>query len=94
VNDAWLDLMSAAGSTPYLDGAVCRGRHSVFDVNEHADPDRIEYAVHQCRGCPALTAGAAWVASLPPKQRPSGVVAGVLYGDAGRALPLPYAEAA
>jgi hypothetical protein len=90
----WSELMSAAGATPYLEGALCRGRHEVFDVNEHADPDRIEYAVHQCRRCPALTACAAWVASLPPKGRPSGVVAGVLYGENGRVPHCPHDSAA
>lgn len=69
-----IGLFDALGSIPELTGARCRGRSQIFDETE--DPDLVEYAQSQCQACPALRACASWLASLPPRQRPPGVVAG------------------
>lgn len=74
-------LASILRELPRLDGGLCRGRHQVFDTPEPGtDPEIVEYrrhtAVSICKRCPALTACAAWVDSLPLSQRPAGVVAG------------------
>ncbi|HPY26393.1 MAG TPA: hypothetical protein PLK19_18990 [Mycobacterium sp.] len=57
-------LLLAVGA-PALPGARCRGRAHLFDEPE--------------QHCPALTACAAWLASLPARHRPAGVVAGRTY---------------
>ena len=80
MNDAWLGLMSAAGGTPRLEGAVCRGRAEVFDLSLKADPELVEYATHLCRSCPALKPCEAWIAATAAHGRPAGVVAGQLLG--------------
>lgn len=59
---------------PRLPGAKCKGRSHVWD--EVDDPALVEYAIHQCEGCPALTACQRWLETLRPAQRPHGVVAG------------------
>lgn len=69
-------LLEAIGAAPSLPGARCRGRSSEFDETDC--PETIEYALNLCRSCPALTACTAWVASLPPRKRPPGVVAAQL----------------
>lgn len=82
------DLFDALGVIPALPGARCRGRWHVFDAAVHigrgAPPREViearRAAVRICVGCPALSACRAWLASLPPKQRPSGVVAGLING--------------
>lgn len=80
MNDAWLGLMSAAGGTPYLEGAACRGRPELFDLELKANRELVERAQHMCRRCPALGACAAWIAATPAYLRPAGVVAGELLG--------------
>lgn len=69
-------LFAALAGVPRLDGALCRGKHELYDSPE---PDDISAATELCSWCPALTACADWVASLPPKQRPAGVVAGQIH---------------
>ncbi|WP_406813980.1 hypothetical protein [Mycobacterium sp. M23085] len=67
-------LFDALGSIPELTGARCRGQSQVFDETD--DPDLVEYAQSLCQTCPALLACTSWLASLPPRKWPSGVVAG------------------
>lgn len=79
--DPVLTALIAEVNTPRLDGAACVGRASLFDEaqpNEDgaAAAQRQLQALALCRGCPVLDACREWVASLPPRQRPPGVVAG------------------
>lgn len=76
------DLLDSLAGIPRLPGALCRGHHDVFDPpwSEHEDKtdreQRIAFALKLCRSCPALASCTQWLDSLPPKQRPHGVVAG------------------
>ncbi|MBN7304337.1 hypothetical protein IUQ79_20790 [Mycobacteroides abscessus subsp. bolletii] len=65
------DFARALGGVPTLRGALCHGRHELFDAVDDTDE-----AIALCRRCPALEACATWLAELPPSRRPSGVVAG------------------
>ena len=74
-----LDALAAA--TPRLDGARCRNLWAAFDPPESGeDPEDVRYrhraALALCESCPALTPCGAWIASLEPRQRPLGVIAG------------------
>jgi ribosomal protein L37AE/L43A len=70
-------LFGMLADTPKLTGARCKGRAPLFDCDDD-DPEIIQYAIWQCRACPALAACSAWVDSLPPSQRPLGVTAAVM----------------
>lgn len=72
------DLMAALGGIPRLPGARCRARHDMFD--QYDDPGIVEAAIAICHSCPALPACKTWCDSLPPRQRPAGVVAGQVSG--------------
>ncbi|MCB1290352.1 hypothetical protein [Mycolicibacterium sp.] len=77
--DQLLDALAAA--TPKLDGARCRNLWAAFDPPESGeDPEDVRYrhraALALCESCPALTPCGAWIASLEPRQRPLGVIAG------------------
>lgn len=80
----WEQLVSHLAGLPELPEARCRGRHELFDATIHAvrgdSPDTIEYArtaaMRLCQHCPALDRCTAWFDSLPPPERPLGVVAG------------------
>jgi hypothetical protein len=74
-------LFAALIAAPDLPDAACRGRHETFDPPAEGEPKAAVEARHRraqavCADCPALTACATWIASLPPKKRPRGVVAG------------------
>lgn len=76
-------ILAAVGAAPCLPGAKCRGRHSLFDpAAKGEDPDTVAarhaQAVELCSYCPALDKCRDWLDSLPPQQRPYGVVAGVV----------------
>jgi WhiB family transcriptional regulator, redox-sensing transcriptional regulator len=74
-------LFAALAAAPRLPGAACVGRHELFDLRDGIDPDRAEVearALAICSACPALADCSAWLASLPARKRPTGVVAGVL----------------
>ncbi|MDQ1304501.1 MAG: WhiB family transcriptional regulator, redox-sensing transcriptional regulator [Actinomycetota bacterium] len=76
-------LLLAVGA-PALPGARCRGRAHLFDEPEPGEPaeqvdQRHAQALGLCQHCPSLTASAAWLASLPARHRPAGVVAGRTY---------------
>jgi WhiB family redox-sensing transcriptional regulator len=70
------NLFAALRSIPALPGAKCVGRHELF---ESPDPGDIANAVELCSHCPARLPCAQWVESLPPTQRPAGVVGGRVY---------------
>jgi hypothetical protein len=71
-------LLSAIRAAPDLTGARCTGRSQLFDEQPKTPKgERNEArAIRCCRHCPALRDCAAWLATLPPGQRPPGVVAG------------------
>jgi WhiB family redox-sensing transcriptional regulator len=74
-------IFGALVGAPLLSGANCLGLWSLFDEPDREDPDRREVvasAQRLCETCPALTDCGDWYDSLPPSQRPSGVVAGRL----------------
>ena len=65
------DLWAALSGIPKLDGAACVGRNQLM---ESPEPDDITAALAICVTCEALNPCQAWARSLPPKQRPLGVV--------------------
>ena len=65
------DLFGSLQGIPRLEGARCRGRWSVWDETE--DPVIIEYAINQCKACPALAECREWADT---QKRLTGVVAG------------------
>jgi hypothetical protein len=69
-------LTNAISGAPNLAGALCTGEWRTFD--EEVDPIVIEAAVDSCRHCPVVGACRDWLDTLPPKQRPPGVTAGVV----------------
>lgn len=83
---ALADLLLALAGLPTLPGARCRNRWELFDRTINAErgapPGDVEYARQHardlCAVCPALNGCRAWLDSLPPNQRPLGVVAGRL----------------
>jgi hypothetical protein len=59
-------------------GALCRRHRDLFDEalsNRAAVNVAAERAIALCRVCPALQECARWLDSIPPAQRPLGVVA-------------------
>jgi WhiB family redox-sensing transcriptional regulator len=73
-------VLSVVAKVPILRGARCRGRHTLFDPPGCDEPDdvaqaRTEQALRICQSCPALQKCSQWFESLPPKDRPVGVVA-------------------
>jgi hypothetical protein len=79
----WRQLLEAVLSgVPRLTDPLCRGFADVFDapsgnLNED-ERERIAFAKHCCRVCPAQLPCARWVNSLPRDLKPLGVTAGVL----------------
>jgi|GEM_PF-3489846 len=76
--DAADAITALLAGVPRLPGASCHGDSRTFDLEPDADREDVDYAIEICKACPALTACREWVRSLPPEQRPSGVVAGRL----------------
>ena len=77
------DLLEALAGVPPLPGARCRGHHRLFDpAGPTEDVTEVErrhrIAVETCCACPALAACGDWLASLPPRERPPGVIAGTI----------------
>jgi hypothetical protein len=81
--EAWNDLMSAAGSTPYLESAACRSEVWMADLTDRSPEDMLDGAEAVCHRCPRDTAAAcaAWVDRLEPHLRPAGYAAGRLLGQ-------------
>jgi WhiB family redox-sensing transcriptional regulator len=80
-----VELFAELATAPRLPGALCAGHADLFDPTGPEDDDtdtaeRLSFAIRACWCCPALTACRSWVDSLPPKERPSGVVAGRVHG--------------
>ena len=78
-------LLAELVGAPRLDGALCRHMFAAFDPAESGEywqdvEHRHQVALRLCNCCPALTACRDWPDSLPPNQRPGGVVAGLLDG--------------
>jgi hypothetical protein len=78
------ELLSALVGAPAFSGARCRGRHQLFDEAERYEPSEIVAARHAqalslCHGCSALPRCGEWFNGLPPRNRPTGVVAGQLH---------------
>jgi hypothetical protein len=79
------DLTALIEHMPKLAGALCRGS-TAWDVDTFTGGSKdvarrdaaVEYAMSQCRKCPALSDCGSWLASLGKAQRPNGVVAGQL----------------
>jgi WhiB family redox-sensing transcriptional regulator len=67
-------LFGVLGAIPALDGAACRGRAPEFD--DDADETA---ALAVCCHCGALQSCRAWFDTLAPRERPEGVVAGVVH---------------
>lgn len=77
------DLFAALAGIPRLEGARCRGRWELFDPqgcgeSEPEVAERHNYAAALCMRCPALEHCRTWLESLPPEERPEGVIAGVV----------------
>jgi hypothetical protein len=68
-------ILDAIAAAPDLRG-LCAWQWDLFDQVD--DPAAVEQAIGLCRQCPVLAQCAQWVASLPPRRRPVGVVAGVV----------------
>lgn len=69
-------LLAAIGAAPDLERGLCAWQWDLFDNTE--DPAAVEQAVELCRQCPALNRCSDWLAGLPPRRRPIGVIAGVV----------------
>lgn len=77
-------LIEPSLAPPVLDGALCRGRHELFDgvrLREPAGEAKARHAaaLELCGRCPAFEACSTWLAGLPADHRPGGVVAGRVY---------------
>lgn len=79
---AWEDLAGALAGVPLLEGARCKGRPERFDLDIRSGREAVDWATYTCGACPALRKCRRWVDSLPPRQWPSGVVAGRLVDPA------------
>lgn len=79
-----LNKLASSTPMPNLRGAACAGRASTFDPRNAGEPeqavaDRHRYAIELCGRCPVQGACATWIAALPDRERPIGVVAGTLF---------------
>ncbi|WP_234784608.1 hypothetical protein [Mycolicibacter heraklionensis] len=86
--EKFLNTMAASVLTPHLRGAACLGLWSLFDPRGAGEPEqcaaeRHQQAIEMCADCPALAACSAWVGALPARERPTGVVAGLLVDEEG-----------
>ena len=85
--EAAVALLTVAARSPDLAGAVCTdpGVRELFDAAVESTAVEVsEDALFACSRCPALGACRAWVEGLPAKQRPVGVIGGVVVGERGR----------
>jgi Transcription factor WhiB len=72
-------LDELAHAIPRLPDAACKGRGDEFDVTNGRDRQAIARAKAICQSCPVFEDCRDWLAGLPPRERPSGVVAGRYY---------------
>lgn len=80
----WEAMLDALAAAPVLPGAKCRGRAHLFDepaADEAAETVQARHrqALDLCSRCPSLTRCETWFASLPPRKKPGGVVAGRIH---------------
>lgn len=68
------DVLDALGAIPALPGAACRGTTPLFD-----DTGDNTAALALCRRCAARIPCREWFDTLAPRERPEGVVAGLLH---------------
>lgn len=78
------DLLAALAGGPKLDGANCVGMWTAFDPAEPGETaEETAYrhgaAIALCEACNALQECRDWSDSLPPGQRPRGIIAGRLH---------------
>lgn len=73
----WVDLTVAIlrAAPPKLTAPRCVGKASLFD-GDGPDGPRTRRAIELCRQCPALSTCRAWLRSVSPTYRPSGICAG------------------
>jgi WhiB family redox-sensing transcriptional regulator len=74
-----IGVFGALSGVPRLDDANCLGLWTLFDEPEPGDADGRDAnraALELCRTCPSLGDCRTWVDSLPPRDRPTGVIAG------------------
>lgn len=76
-----MTVFGVLNAIPNLPGSLCRGHEHVFDPpDDHPDPGPLHRAaIDVCGICPALTACREWVQGLTPRERPTGVTAGLLH---------------
>lgn len=74
-------LLGAAAAAPRMPDAACWGETWMADVEIRSSRGTIDAAIDVCLSCPAMQRCAAWLDSLPPDQKPAGVVAGRLVVD-------------
>lgn len=77
------DLFGALFGAPALPGAKCRGRPHLFDEPAEYEPHAIVAQRHTqalalCVRCPSLDPCRAWFDRLKPRERPRGVIAGIV----------------
>ena len=82
--ETWSGFVGALAGCPTLPGARCRGRPHLFDEQRPDEPADTVQARHTqalslCNRCPALEDCRAWFATLKPRQRPGGVIAGRIH---------------
>lgn len=78
----------AAVHGPQLHGAACAGLAPTFDAPGPSEDteevaDRHRLALRVCASCPVLARCRDWLESLPPRERPAGVVAGAVQPERG-----------
>jgi hypothetical protein len=88
--DRLVAALAGAVPTPDMPEARCRGRADLFDeAAAGEEAAAVEYrhrrALQLCGGCPELARCTSWIAALPRKERPGGVVAGRITDSAGAA---------
>jgi hypothetical protein len=81
---------AAMASVPDLPGAACKGS-AEWDYDHDQQPEtlaereaRLDAAVAACHGCPVLEVCRRYVDGLPPRERPTGAIAGRVIAPGGR----------
>lgn len=86
MSPTWDGILRALAGAPALPGARCRGKPHLFDEARPDEPETVVSMRHSqalmlCDGCPSLSRCGDWFDSLPPRQRPSGVIAGRIWNS-------------
>jgi hypothetical protein len=77
-------LLAELAGAPVLPGRKCRGWPHLFHVaTPGEDPDTVHYrhtqALGLCARCPSIDRCRTWLDGLPPRQRPTGIIAGQIH---------------